>query len=240
LCAIRGFATLKSAMRRSHLPPAITALVCALAVASCGTASTPAVQLTLTAPTDGAVVSGGWVEVFGSVSPATATVDVSGKRAAGARGSFRQRLDLRSGVTHIRVVATAPGYRRATMHLAVRSQPARVKRPATSAVSQFVATINNLCVQEDAEATGHQSLAELEAQLTTGLAKVKALVPPRAIASAWASYLALVERQVGTGMQFLDALRARNTAEARRLSAQSKAIETSLHEKGKPLGLYAC
>jgi hypothetical protein len=250
LCAIRGFATLKHAMRSSHLPLGITGLVCALAATGCGNASTRAVELTLAAPTNDAVVSGGWVEVFGSVSPATAMVDVSGKRVSGAGGSFRRRLDLRRGITHIRVVATAPGYVQATMRVAVRSQPAPAKRPATSTVSQFIATINNLCTEEQAkvralaqeeeQVTGHLSLAKLEAQLARSLARVKAFVPPQAITSAWASYVDVLEHQTDIDRQFFDAFRARDATTARRIGAETRALQITLNEKARPLGLYAC
>jgi NAD(P)-dependent dehydrogenase (short-subunit alcohol dehydrogenase family) len=248
LCAVWRFATLKGAMRRSHLPLGIAGLVCALAVAGCGTASTPAVELTLTAPTDGAVVSGGWVEVFGSVSPATAKVDVSGKPASGAGGAFRRRLDLRRGVTDIRVVATAPGYVPTSMHLAVRSEPAPAKKPTAITVSQFIATMNNLCIEGQAQlevlavaqVTGRISLTGLDAQLTRYLTRVKAVVPPRAIAGAWASYVALLEHEIDVDRQFIDAFKAREVTTARRLAAETKAIEIALSEKAEPLGLYAC
>jgi len=101
---------------------AVTTLGCAAAVAGCGGEhGRDTVQLTLTAPTDGALVDVRELAVLGTVQPQAATVLVQGARAAVRHGVFRRWIRLHKGVVRIRIRAAAAGYRAATMYVSVRS-----------------------------------------------------------------------------------------------------------------------
>jgi Glucodextranase, domain B/PASTA domain len=86
-----------------------------LALAACGgsgpATTKPPVRLTVEAPSDGAVVRQGRVEVSGRVSPAGATVLVRGQVASVAGATFSAQVPLDSGDNVIDVMATAPATR---------------------------------------------------------------------------------------------------------------------------------
>jgi Glucodextranase, domain B/PASTA domain len=67
----------------------------------------PPVRLQVSSPTDLGVVQAGTVEVRGSVSPATAQVQVQGRRAHVSGGTFRALVPLEQGANVIDVAATA-------------------------------------------------------------------------------------------------------------------------------------
>jgi Glucodextranase, domain B/PASTA domain len=67
------------------------------------------VRLEITAPTDGAVVRDGSIEVRGLVKPRRARVLVLGRKADVARGEFRAVVPLRVGSNLIDVGASARG-----------------------------------------------------------------------------------------------------------------------------------
>ena len=99
-------------------------------------------QLALTAPTDGSVVSVSRIKVFGTVDPANASVRVAGTPVHVAGGRFAHWIGLRTGLSHIKIVANAPGFTPARLNLAVHSIPARPMRsapnPAYSAIEAGV------------------------------------------------------------------------------------------------------
>jgi hypothetical protein len=71
----------------------------------------PAVQLTLTAPTDGSKQPSDTVEVRGSVKPARAAVQVLGRDVAVDGGEFQTEVELEPGSNLIDVAASANGRR---------------------------------------------------------------------------------------------------------------------------------
>lgn len=109
---------------------------CAFA-AGCGSASTqvasapPKVQVSLTAPTDGATVDVPRIYVIGTIVPRNARLRVAGKAVRVVDGTFREPMSLRRGLTHIRIDATARGFARSGMVVAVRYR-ARISAPETS------------------------------------------------------------------------------------------------------------
>jgi hypothetical protein len=113
-----------------------TAMIVAVIVAGCGgTQSPPAVQLALTAPTEGAEVDVRNIKVFGTVNPANATVLVAGKHVRVEHGVFAQWTALRKGLSHIKIMARAPGYQPANLSVAVTSSPSARPSRASSGTS---------------------------------------------------------------------------------------------------------
>lgn len=90
-------------------------LVLALLVHGCGQddppARLPAVELRLTAPSDGAVVREESVEVTGQVEPADARVSVQGTPATVSDGRFSTTVPLGPGANVIDVSASADEHR---------------------------------------------------------------------------------------------------------------------------------
>ena len=86
------------------------------------------VQLTLTAPADGATTREETVQVAGSVVPASARVLVAGERVAVRGGRFATVVDLREGANVIDVGASAPGARATWRALRV-TRRSRVRLP---------------------------------------------------------------------------------------------------------------
>lgn len=95
----------------------------ATAVTGCGGSSKharPAVVLSMVAPTDGATIGTSNIEVLGNIQPKDAVVRVSGVKVRAVNGTFKRPMRLRRGVTRIKVVARARGYRGQTIWLKVR------------------------------------------------------------------------------------------------------------------------
>jgi protein-S-isoprenylcysteine O-methyltransferase Ste14 len=118
---IRGYRKLMG--RRKNAAAAITASVIAAIIAGgCGaTQGSHTVHLQVNAPTSGSEIAVADVNVYGTVDPASAAVVVAGTRAQVAHGTFTRRMVLGRGLSHIKVVATAPGYAPAQLDIAVRS-----------------------------------------------------------------------------------------------------------------------
>jgi hypothetical protein len=113
---------------------ALGALACGAALTGCGgTAGPRTVQISLVAPTPGAVVRVPNVEVIGNVQPVDAVVRVAGVRVPVINGAFRRPLRLSRGLTRIRIVATAPGFRRSATLTSFRYLPAGTGRPPAAA-----------------------------------------------------------------------------------------------------------
>ena len=108
----------------------------------------------MTAPSDGAVVRGGTVDVRGSVSPSTADVSVLGRPALVTGGRFTVVVPLRPGVNIVDVAASA-----------------RTRRPAFAALRVTrdvrVTVPDLLGVAEDDVAARLDALG-LEADVTRG------------------------------------------------------------------------
>jgi hypothetical protein len=128
-------------------------------LAGCGS-SAPAVprpvQVTLTAPVDGARVNVRNLLVLGTVDPAGSVIRIAGGRVRVAHGTFRHWMSVRQGFTRIRIVATAPGYVPALLSVAIRNGRSRNARPspAAAATGSFVDRANQLCAQSHTEALG--------------------------------------------------------------------------------------
>ena len=110
------------------MPRAALALLAVLALAGCGGADRPppdppAVRLTVEAPADVSTSKEDSVEVRGRVSPSRASVEVLGKRAPVANGSFSATVGLDEGVNVIDVTATMRGRSPAFAALRVTYDP---------------------------------------------------------------------------------------------------------------------
>ncbi|MEA2249613.1 MAG: hypothetical protein QOH46_4142 [Solirubrobacteraceae bacterium] len=105
------------------LLPLAAALSAALLTACGGSTPPPApVKLTVTSPSDQAVVHAVEVELQGTVRPATATVTVAGRRAAVSEGTFRATVPLAAGTNVIDVLASAGRARPALTAVRVRRE----------------------------------------------------------------------------------------------------------------------
>jgi len=108
----------------------LAALLCALCVpiAGCGgsaTATAPKVEVSLSAPTDGATVIVSRIEVLGTVAPDNAVLRVSGRHVRVRHGAFDTGISLRRGLTHIRIEARAAGFLSSSTVISVRYAPRR-------------------------------------------------------------------------------------------------------------------
>ena len=116
------------AINKRHLL-AMLALSAGVAT-GCGSSTTttgpPTVNVSLTAPSYGAVVGVQDIDVVGLVAPNSAVVRVDRVRAHVAnKGVFKSNLTLHPGMNRIRIVATAHGYKRATVSVSLRYHPRR-------------------------------------------------------------------------------------------------------------------
>jgi hypothetical protein len=116
---------------RLHLAVALS-VGCAVAAACGSAAGPPAVDVSLTAPVDGATVVVPGITVLGTIEPKTAVVTVAGKRAHVAGGLFMRVMFLRRKQTLIKIVVSAPGYTRFTTVVSVSYQP--IKRASRANV----------------------------------------------------------------------------------------------------------
>jgi hypothetical protein len=102
----------------------LTGAACALLLGACG-GDKPAkpvapVRLLVTAPQDLGTVRTPSVEVRGSVTPASATVTVRGKRAQLSGGAWHAQIDVEPGVNVVDVLASAGRARPALTAVRVR------------------------------------------------------------------------------------------------------------------------
>jgi hypothetical protein len=122
-----------------RLRPFLVILLCCagVVVAGCGSSAKGprAVQLSLTAPVDGAAVDVSSIEVLGTIEPKDAKVVVSGKRALVVNGMFKRPVSLHKRLTHIKIVASAPGYVTSTTETSVSYRPRRQTGSATAGVT---------------------------------------------------------------------------------------------------------
>lgn len=88
------------------------ALAVAVAVSGCGAAAprkpSPPVRLQLKAPADGSQTLAASVPITGTVSPANATVLVSGRQVAVTGGAFTATVPITPGFNVVDVIASAP------------------------------------------------------------------------------------------------------------------------------------
>ena len=115
---------LHSGIERARLL-SVLALAAGIA-AGCGSSSPsapPGISLSLTAPSYHATVGVPTIDVLGSVDPGTAVVRVNRARARVAQGAFNSPVTLHRGLNRIRIVATADGFKQATVSLKLRYHP---------------------------------------------------------------------------------------------------------------------
>ena len=115
---------LHSGIERARLL-SVLALAAGIA-AGCGSSSPsapPGISLSLTAPSYHATVGVPTIDVLGSVDPGTAVVRVNHARARVAQGAFNSPVTLHRGLNRIRIVATADGFKQATVSLKLRYHP---------------------------------------------------------------------------------------------------------------------
>ena len=135
-----------------RLPFAVATVAACVAGVGCGT-STPAtpsvVQISLTAPVDGARVDVRNLLVFGTVNPQYAKVKVLGRVVRVNNGAFRRWVALRPGVTNIGVSAAAPGFVSSALKVSVRTVNRRIPIPHSprSALQEFLNRANQACSQ---------------------------------------------------------------------------------------------
>jgi hypothetical protein len=109
------------------------AIGCAFVVAGCGSGGTKPtttnsassngpVSITVTSPTSGSVVGAESVTVRGTVTPATAKVEINGHAAAAGNGAFAGVASLHPGQNMLNVIASAPGLAPGTTTLALIRQ----------------------------------------------------------------------------------------------------------------------
>lgn len=118
-----------AAVVTSTLRGRVCVVVClvGLGLAGCGSSAPKVVgrvQLTITAPADGAIVREDSVTVRGQVSPASATVLVEGRKISHVGAAFTTTVPVGKGTTLIDVLAEAPRRTPAVAAL-------RVRRPVT-------------------------------------------------------------------------------------------------------------
>lgn len=87
---------------------ALAGLLCLL-VAACG-GGTPAVTISVTAPTSGAAVGVRMIEVTGTVDPTNSSVVVEGRRVRVRNGVWATPMHLSRATTAITITARAPGH----------------------------------------------------------------------------------------------------------------------------------
>ncbi len=120
--------------RRGLLSFALTGSL-GLLCAGCGaglSSTPPAVAVAVTAPISGATVGVRAIDVSGTVAPAGARVVVAGHTATVRGGAFLAPLRLTSARTRIQIVASARGYRPASLQTTVRYQAGAAGAPLAS------------------------------------------------------------------------------------------------------------
>jgi hypothetical protein len=116
----------------------LLSIACGLAV-GCGGSRTPAtVNVSITAPVDGATVVVPRIVVLGTVEPRNAVVVVSGKRAQVEHGVFKRPLLLRGRLTRIKIVARAQGYVGSATDVYVTYKPEPRPSPPRASVQSGV------------------------------------------------------------------------------------------------------
>jgi hypothetical protein len=205
---------------RSRASAALAGAVLCLAVTACGSSGPTGLQVTLTAPTDGATVSVGEIFVVGNVNMNGASVVVNGRPAHMANGYFSEQLRLHRGVNHIGLVASATGVATQASRITVLYKPARGSagqaaptgnaRPGSFAwrVNAVCTNLNNQFVtlpqmtSVDAIKSDIRAMLNLDGQALTQLQGITA---PRSKAARFRDFLAIERSQLALLRQGIDA-----------------------------------
>jgi hypothetical protein len=235
-------------------------------LAACGGSSSfpRAVQLTLTAPTDGAEVAVRDIVVLGKVDPANAVVTVAGKHPHVVNGAFRQPMVLRRGLNHIKLVARTAGYIPATADVTVRSAGHRgavtltassfgspghnaggQTSPGTSggAASDFVHRAEAICASNKprgARGPSKRTAEVLKATFLELAQKLSKLSPPPALAERFQDYLHLLRTEAAQMDQLGADLEQHDRASVQRDVDFDYGLASSVDEVARSLGLVGC
>lgn len=128
---------------RRRLAPLTAAPAAAMLLAACGAGGpppTPKVNLSLTAPTSGAIVGVRKVVVEGTVTPATAGVFVDGQPTKVVRGSFTRWLRIAQPTQTITVTAQASGYGPGSVSTTVQYSSALAHQLVSARAAQIAAS----------------------------------------------------------------------------------------------------
>jgi hypothetical protein len=128
------------------------------------------VRLAITSPSDEAVVRATQVELRGTVSPASATVTVEGRRAAVAGGAFHATVGLQPGTNVVDVMASAGDARPALTAI-------RIRRRVTVDVPDLIGLV-------PADATGQLEALGLKAKVDDQDGIFERLLPGKALVCA--------------------------------------------------------
>lgn len=123
----------------------LAALALAAVLAGCGSSKeSVAVRVQITAPADGSTVRSGRVVVRGTVSPANATVQVTGRSAQVGDGIFSVSVPLRYGSNTIDVIASGAGAAPVTTTVTVkRPKPHKKAAPKSTQTGGTAPSTNN-------------------------------------------------------------------------------------------------
>jgi hypothetical protein len=242
---------------------------CGAAATGCGQSGVtppPSVQVSLTAPTDGATISTRNLLVFGTVDPPSAAVTVAGIRVRVANGVFRHWMSLGWGARLIRLEATAPGYSPTGIRVAVRNEALRVTAvgqrrthgrggPAANSSAPFVARANQACARphaadlgiawsEASKLTSADSRVQPVQQLITNgeqlAAQLRRIRVPLAQAPAYSAFVASYQAAID-GVQGI--LADAQAHQARKLESDVSGLALTFRtaaQSGDALGLHAC
>ncbi len=224
--------------------------------AGCGSSSPsapPGISLSLTAPSYHATVGVPTIDVLGSVDPGTAVVRVNHARARVAQGAFNSPVTLHRGLNRIRIVATADGFKRATVSLKLRYHPRAGANPLPAVhhrFKSFSARANHDCAVADGalellpapttETTKVQYLARLvpiQARLDVQLAAVTA---PRAKAAAYADLIHALQRGLDADSRELDDIQAGDLSNMTVQLRRFERLESKVGRRARALGLREC
>lgn len=166
-------------MRLHRRWASLAACVAAVGLVGCGTSAPvtkPPVNVTITAPTNGATVGVRQVTVTGTVSPANAQVTVGGQPATVRGGAFRRTVWLTGASQSVAVTAQASGYTPAQVQTTVSYSP--------NLAAQLVASTQAI---ESPGAAASQALGLSGGSTASALASAVALRSPRPAAKHRAS-----------------------------------------------------
>lgn len=133
----------KIIMRVCRMLAPIAACATVLFVAGCGGAGPPpkpAVNLSITAPTSGAVVGVHEIVVAGMVAPGTARVFVDGRLATVVGGRFTRSVRIAQSTETITITGQASGYVPSRASTTVQYSPAQARQLIAARAAQTAAT----------------------------------------------------------------------------------------------------
>jgi hypothetical protein len=228
----------------------LTIVLGAALVTACGGSSAPkgppTVTLSLTAPNDGAIVSVRTIDVVGQVATQGAEVRVNHQRVHVARSGFKRLFSLHQGMNRIHVVATARGYHRASITVAVRFQPAA----SQAAGNAFFDLVNAACTKLGngiehlprltSLAVLRQDLASQAELQQRFVAKLHSIHAPRQYATDYAHFTNLVSETVSDSKFAGRQLEAGQVAQVRALLPKINRLADQALNLGDKLGFQSC